>query len=72
MFEKYLVITPKSFMGLSHDDGRVVFELDVSDKNLGLAPGLGLMISMSISEARKFALALNKKADEAEALQPRP
>jgi hypothetical protein len=71
-FDRYVVFTPTSFLGLSHDDGRVVFELDVSDKNLGIAPGLGLMLSMSISDTRKLALALNKKADEAEAQQSRP
>ena len=68
-FEKYIVITPTDFMGLAHADGQVVVELDVSDKNLGLAPGLGLMISMSIADTRKFARMLNSKADEAEAAQ---
>jgi hypothetical protein len=70
-FERYIVFTPSNFVCLAHAEGQVVLELDVSDKDLGLAPGLGLMIGMSPPEARTLANVLNSKADEAEAAASR-
>jgi hypothetical protein len=66
-FERYIVFTPSNFVCLAHIDGQVVLELDVSDKELGIAPGLGLMIAMFPDDARKLADVLHKKADETEA-----
>jgi hypothetical protein len=70
-FDKYIVFTPTNFVSLAHADGQVVLELDVSDKELGIAPGLGLMIAMFPPDARKLADVLRKKADEAEAVASR-
>jgi hypothetical protein len=70
-FEKYIVFTPSHFLSFAHVNGQVVLELDVSDKDLGIAPGLGLMISFSPDDARKLADVLRRKADEIEAAQPR-
>ena len=66
-FDRYVVFTPTHFLATGHTEGRVVLELDVSDKDLGIAPGLGLMLSMLPAEARQLANVLQRKADEAEA-----
>lgn len=58
-------------MAVAHGDGQVVLELDVSDKDLGIAPGLGLMIAFFPDSARKLAGVLIEKADEAEAARSR-
>jgi hypothetical protein len=70
-FDRYVVFTPSNFLSFAHVDGRVVLELDVSDKDLGIAPGLGLMIAFSPDDARKLADVLRRKADEVEAAQSR-
>lgn len=67
-FERYIVFTPTNFTTVSHAEGQVLLELDVSDKDLGIAPGLGLMIAMFPHDARKLAGLLYKKADAAEGI----
>lgn len=67
-FEQYIVFTPTNFRTVSHAEGQVLLELDVSDKDLGIAPGLGLMIAMFPPDARKLAALLCKKADAAEGI----
>lgn len=69
-FDRYVVFTPSDFVCLAHGNGTVVLELDVSDKDLGIAPGLGLMIGLSIPDARKLAQVLSRMADECEASSP--
>jgi hypothetical protein len=67
---RWLVI---SASGLSVEIGQrdVLVHLQIPDNQLGLAPGLGLALRMTPAETRKFAEALRKKADEAEAGLPR-
>lgn len=65
-FERYIVISPRQIRGFGIAKGQVLLELDVSDEQTGLAPGLGLMIEMAPSEARELAAILNRKAAEAE------
>lgn len=70
--ERWLFITPTQ-MGVHAEKGSssVVLGLDVSDPNLGLAPGLNIGMRMSPSEARSLAQVLVRKADEAEDGLPR-
>lgn len=65
-FDKYVVFTPSNFVCVAHADGQVVLELDVSDIDVGIAPGLGLMIAFSTDDARKLAGVLCRLADEAD------
>ena len=55
-------------LDIPHAEGQVLLELDVSDKDLGIAPGLGLMIAMFPHHARKLAGLLYKEADAAEGI----
>jgi hypothetical protein len=59
------MITPKQ-IGVQARNQSVVLGLDVSDPELGLAPGLNVGLSMSPTEARQVAEILLRKADEAE------
>ena len=52
-------------------DRDVSVHLDIPDNQLGMAPNTGLALRMSPTEARRFADALRRKADEAEAGLPR-
>ena len=70
--ERWLMITPKQIGIQANQSHRaVMLGLDVSDPNLGLAPGLSIGCQLSPSEARQMAEALVRKADEAEAGLPR-
>jgi hypothetical protein len=70
--ERWLMITPKQ-VGVQADQTNrsVVMGLDVSDPQLGLAPGLSVGLRMSPTEARQIAEVLLRKADEAEVGLPR-
>lgn len=69
-FDRYVVFKPTNFVCLAHNNEQVVLELDVSDKDLGIAPGLGLMIALFPNDARKLAAVLRSKADEVEGKPP--
>lgn len=69
--KRWLVITPSQIRGVATADGAVVVELDVSDRETGLAPGLGLMVRLTPTEARHIARLLDNMADAAEAGSPR-
>jgi hypothetical protein len=69
--KQYIVITADRFwpMILNEPEGdrSVAIHLDIPNNPLGLAPGTGLALRFSPHEARLFAEALQRKADEAEA-----
>lgn len=68
---RFIVVTPDS-LGLAVGPNReVVIKLLGLEKAAGLTPGLGVMIGMTATEARQFAQALIRTADEAEAGLPR-
>ncbi len=70
--EKWLVINPQQTrLALTEDHRTVLLMFDVSDPSLGLAPGLGVSLEMSPSQARTLGQSLSRKADEAEAGLPR-
>lgn len=65
--EKWLMITPQQVGVQADRTSRVVrMGLDVSDPELGLAPGLSIGLAMSPKEARQIAGVILRKADEAE------
>ena len=68
--ERWLMITPQQ-IGVQADQtsGVVRLGLDVSDPELGLAPGLNLGIALPPTQARQFAEAILRKADKVEATQ---
>lgn len=66
MPKRWLTITPTQAAVKSvPSNGLVVLQLDVSDPSLGLAPGLGVQLSLAPEEARQVAAALERKAHEA-------
>lgn len=69
MKSRYLVIGAEQLaVGYTTEQRKaVVIELTLPQELLGLAPDLGLMIDFSAAEARQFAAALVRKADELEA-----
>ncbi len=69
--ERWLMITP-SQVGVQADQTthRVVMGLNVSDPQLGLAPGLSIGLAMSPTEARQIADILLRKAGELEDESP--
>lgn len=71
--ERWLVIAPRQVRVVAGEtpDPTVVLMLDVSDPQLGLAPGLRIGLSMSPAEGRAIAHSILRKADEAEARLPR-
>jgi hypothetical protein len=71
MIDKYLVVTPKDFTVGHLPDHSVAITFSLPAKETGLAAGLGLTLSMSPTEARRFALALTNAADGAEVGLPR-
>lgn len=69
--ERFLVITPESLeLGVA-TDRNIVIRLRGLEKEAGLTPGLGVMIVLTATEARKLAQSLNRKANEAEDGLPR-
>jgi hypothetical protein len=60
--DRWLMITPKQ-VGIQADQTSqsVVMGLDVSDPDLGLAPGLSIGLRMSPTEARQIAEVLSRK-----------
>ncbi len=67
MIERFLVIKPDGLaIAIVNPDRDVVIHLRGLEKAAGLTPGLQVMIEMTPTEARQFAQALIRKADEAE------
>ena len=72
--KRWLMISASGFSVVTdprNGDRDVSIHLDIPDNQLGMAPNTGLALRMTPTEARKFAQALLRKADEAEAGLPR-
>ena len=70
--ERWLTFTPKEIRAVATTDTRsVLLMLDLSDPELGLAPGLKVAVELPPDRARDLARVLLSKADEAEAELPR-
>jgi hypothetical protein len=71
--KRWLMISASGFSVVTGPDlGRnVAIHLHIPDNQLGMAPGVGLALRLSPTEARRFADVLRKKADEAEVGLPR-
>lgn len=65
--DRFLVIGLENIaVAILPERQQVLAELKLPDELIGLANGLGLMAAFSPAEAREFARALLRKADEAE------
>jgi len=69
--DKFLCIALDNIEIAIANDRTVVIRLRGFEKEVGLAPGLGVMIPLTATEARKFAEALARTADKAEYGLPR-
>lgn len=69
--DKYIVVTPEELAVAIGPDRELLIELRIDRSESGLLPNVGLMIGMTPAEARIFAAAIVRKADEAEAGLPR-
>ena len=65
------VVMPKVLQLEISKDRNVVVRLKELEPRAGLAPGTGLMIRLTPTEARQLAIALNNIADKAEQGLPR-
>ena len=69
---------PQKFIGLIPDsldlaigpDREVIVKLRGFEKEVGLTPGIGAMMALSPTEARRFARALIRTANKAEVGRP--
>lgn len=68
---KFICFTPDNLAIGVADDKNVIVKLLGAEKEAGLTPGVGMMLVLSPTEARRFAQALNKTADAAEEGLPR-
>lgn len=66
MGERTLYITPRDFAVMVVNGSDVAMSFDLDPQTTGFAPGLGLALRMSPSEARRLADVLLRKAREAE------
>ena len=67
----WLVLNPEK-LAIAIGPGNDVFvQLQYPHDQTGLAPGVELAIQLTPVQARQFAQKLLRKADEAEAIQPR-
>jgi hypothetical protein len=67
MKERFLIIgLEKIAVAIEPERRQVLVELQLPEELIGLANNLGLMAAFSSAEAREFARALLRKADEAE------
>lgn len=64
---RHIVITAESLAFATGPNGEVIVKLLGLEKMAGLTPGLGVMLGLTPEEARKFAQALIRTADAAEA-----
>ena len=69
--ERFLVITPENLELAVGPNREVIVRLRGLEKEAGLSPDLGVMLGLSTVEARQFAAAQNRTADNAEAGLPR-
>lgn len=69
--DKYLVLTAEQIAIAVGPNREVLLELRIDRSETGLMPNVGLMLQLSAGEARQFASAIARKADEAEAGLPR-
>ncbi len=67
---KYIVLTAEQIAIAIGPSREVLFDLRIDRSETGLLPGVGLMIQLSSAEARQFARAIIRKADEAESGLP--
>jgi len=64
--DKFIIITTEN-LGIGIDPNKnVIVDIRGIGNELGFAPGVALGVQFSPSEARQFAQALIRKADEAE------
>jgi hypothetical protein len=63
--DRLLVMSPQRLTFTTSQSGNVLVNIDHAH-DLGLAPGIHLAMELSPNEARSFARALLRKADEAE------
>lgn len=68
---KFVCFTAENLELAIAPDRSVVVCLKGEEKTLGLAPGIGMMLNFSATEARLFAQALVRTADKAEDGLPR-
>ncbi len=66
---RILFVTPAGWIIGATDDGSVGMEPNWPADEIGLAPGLRLVLRMTPDEAREIARRLHSKADEVEAAQ---
>lgn len=68
MSDRYIVIKPENLtLSIVNPHRNVLIHLRGLEKDAGLTPGHKIAIELAPNEARQFALALVRKADEAEA-----
>lgn len=67
----WLIINPEKLLLAVGPHRHVFVQLRYPHEQTGLAPGVELAIEMTPAQARTFAKKLVRKADEAEAGQPR-
>ena len=68
--DKFIVVTADNLALAINPDRSVGIHVSGVEKHLGLSPGIALMLRLSPQEARAFAQALHRKAEEAEAKSP--
>ncbi len=68
---RFIGFTPDDLELAIADDRNVIVKLRGSEKEAGLTPGIGMMLILSPTEARRFAEALVRTADKAEVGLPR-
>jgi hypothetical protein len=68
---KFIAITPNNLSLGVADDRNVVVKLIGMEEEAGLTPGIGVMLVLSPTEARRFAQSLIRVADKAEDGLPR-
>ena len=68
---RFIAFTPDNLsLGIA-DDRNVIVKLLGLENEVGLAPGVGMMMVLSPAEARRFAEALQRTANKAEEGLPR-
>ena len=64
--KKFININPENIELAVAEDKTIVVRLRGPEKELGFAPGFGMMMLLSPAEARKLSQSLIRMADEAE------
>jgi hypothetical protein len=68
---KLIAFRPENLAIGIADDRNIVIRLSGAEKEIGLTPGIGMMLVFSPTEARQFAQALIRNANKAEEGLPR-